>query len=78
MPRSRRRQPPAVDFGQRVRARRQEIGLSQEVLAELCGLHRTYVGSVERGERNISLMNIVRLAWSLEIDPAELVRGLEP
>ncbi len=60
-------------FGARVRARRQELGLSQEKLAELAGLHRTYIGSVERGERNVSLLNICQLARALRTDPASLV-----
>lgn len=51
-------------------------GLSQEQLAEASGLHRTYVGSLERGERNVALINILRLAKGLGIDPAELVRDL--
>lgn len=54
-----------------VRSRR---GLSQEALADLAGLHRTYVGSVERGERNISLRSVERLAKALGVEPWELVR----
>ena len=62
-------------FGQRVRSRRTGQGLSQEALADLAGIHRTYVGSVERGERNISLDNIHALADALGVSPALLVTG---
>jgi transcriptional regulator with XRE-family HTH domain len=54
-----------VQFGRRLRESRLKKGVSQEKLAELAGLHRTYVSSVERGERNISLVNIERLAVAL-------------
>ena len=60
-------------FGARLRALRTERGLSQEALADLAGIHRTYVGSVERGERNVALDNINSLASALEESPAELV-----
>jgi transcriptional regulator with XRE-family HTH domain len=59
-------------FAARLRELRRSKGLSQEALAELCGLHRTYVGSVERGERNISLDNIERLAAALGVAAREL------
>jgi transcriptional regulator with XRE-family HTH domain len=54
-------------FGERVRELRKHKGLSQEELAFACGLDRTYVGSVERGERNISLVNIHVLASALRV-----------
>lgn len=60
-------------FGDLVRARRQALGLSQEELAFRSGLHRTYVGSVERGERNLSLENIFVFASALQCDPKELI-----
>jgi DNA-binding XRE family transcriptional regulator len=53
-------------FGQKVRHFRNIKRLSQEELADLCGLHRTYIGSVERGERNITLINAERIANALE------------
>jgi transcriptional regulator with XRE-family HTH domain len=62
-----------VQFGQKLRLVRQEKGVSQEKLAELAGLHRTYVSSVERGERNISLVNIEKLAKALSVPLAELM-----
>lgn len=62
-----------VRFGMRLRELRQKTGISQERLAELAGLHRTYVSSVERGERNISLENIERLAIALGEPMAKLM-----
>lgn len=63
-------------FGATLRAERQKTGLSQEALADAAALDRTYVGSVERGERNISVLNIVKLAKALGISASQLSRGL--
>lgn len=62
-------------FARNLRRERRARGLSQEELADLAGLHRTYVSSVERGERNIAIDNIERLAKALEIEPARLLQG---
>lgn len=67
----------AKKLGANVRKHRDALGLSQEDLAERCGLHRTYVGSVERGERNVSLENIVLLSRALGQSPAVLMEGLK-
>ncbi|MBI5487424.1 MAG: helix-turn-helix transcriptional regulator [Deltaproteobacteria bacterium] len=64
-------------FGRTVRELRQRSGLSQEGLAEMAGLHRTYVGSVERGERNIGLLNLVAIARALNVPPKALVAGIQ-
>lgn len=64
-----------VRFGARVRFLRLKINLSQEDLAGSSGLDRTYIGGIERGERNPSLKNIVRLAKSLGVSPRELFSG---
>lgn len=60
-------------LGARVRAERLRLGLSQEELALASGLHRTYIGSVERGERNLSLGNAYSLADALSLELCELV-----
>lgn len=72
------RKPAQVTLGNRARARRLELGMSQMALADRIGLHFTFVSSVERGERNLSLESLLRLAYGLEIDPADLVSGLKP
>lgn len=59
-------------FGERVRVLRNERGMSQELLALACGLDRTYIGGVERGERNISLINIYKIALALDVPMKEL------
>jgi transcriptional regulator with XRE-family HTH domain len=70
--------PATAAFGERVRQQRMKLGLSQEAAAERCGVHWTFLGQVERGRRNLSLHNILKLAAGLDVDPADLVRGLEP
>lgn len=69
--------PATREFGRRVLARRTELGLSQEKAAERCGLHWTYLGQVERGRRNVTLHNILKIAGGLEIDAGVLVSGLD-
>ncbi|OQY87684.1 MAG: transcriptional regulator [Anaerolineae bacterium UTCFX1] len=61
-------------FGQKVRKLRIEQGLSQEKLAELAGIHRTYISSLELGKRNVSLVNIQALAKALRVSPDELLK----
>jgi transcriptional regulator with XRE-family HTH domain len=64
-------------LGERVRKLRLKRGWSQEGFADACGLHRTYVGSVERGERNITLSSLHTLARTLGITLSEMLRGLD-
>jgi transcriptional regulator with XRE-family HTH domain len=64
-------------FGERVRELRKQKGLSQESLALACDLDRTYIGGVERGERNISLINIHKIARAIGVPPSELFTDAE-
>ena len=62
--------------GRNIRAARIERGMSQEALALAAGLDRSYIGGVERGERNIAVVNLKRIACALSIPPSELLRSL--
>jgi transcriptional regulator with XRE-family HTH domain len=64
-------------LGERLKELRIGLGISQEELADRCGLHRTYVGSVERGERNLSLENIVKIARALRTTPSHFLDGIQ-
>ena len=70
------RSPAHATFGQTIRAIRDRRGISQESLALLCDLDRTYISGIERGTRNPSLTNILKLAAALEVEPGELFAGL--
>lgn len=63
-------------LGKRVREKRNELGLSQEAFADKCKLDRTYISGIERGKRNVSLVNIEVIAKSLGISIAELMEGV--
>lgn len=62
-----------VNFGNRVRSARLALGLSQEKLAMDCGLDRTYISGIERGKRNVSLINVYKIATALGVPAAELL-----
>lgn len=68
---------PLEQFGQRVQLARQQLDISQEVLAERCGFDRTYVSLLENGKRNPPLVSICRLAWALNVTPAQLLDGVD-
>lgn len=61
-------------FAGNVRRIRLNAGLSQEALAELAGVHRTYIGMLERGEKNVTIYNIERIADALAVDACDLLR----
>jgi transcriptional regulator with XRE-family HTH domain len=65
---------PRRILGRQIRKERLALGLSQEMLAEKAGLHWTYIGGIERGERNVSLLNIVKIARALGISPSDLLK----
>lgn len=76
---SKPRQPPSeatVEFGKRVRQFRHDQGLSQEALADRCGVHWTFLGQVERGQRSIRLDNVLKIAAGLGVRAGELVDDL--
>jgi len=63
-----------IRLGKTVRRKRQRLGVSQEEFADRCGLDRTYIGGIERGERNVSLVNIEKLAKGLGVSLSQLFR----
>jgi transcriptional regulator with XRE-family HTH domain len=65
-----------IRFGKALRVRRRKLGLSQEEFADLCGLDRTYVGGIERGERNLALVNIEKLARAFKVSLSDLFRSV--
>ncbi len=76
---AKRRTPPGIQerFGTAVKFRREELKLTQEDLAGRAGIHRTYLSDVERGARNLSLVNIERLAGALSLKLSELFAAVE-
>ena len=67
---------PKKIVGENIRRHRKIAEWSQEELAEACGLHRTYIGAIERGERNVSLENIVEIARALDMHASDLLEGV--
>jgi transcriptional regulator with XRE-family HTH domain len=65
-----------IRFGKAVRQRRRKLGVSQETFADMCHLDRTYIGGIERGERNVALVNIEKIAKTLKLTIAELFWGV--
>ena len=65
-----------IRFGKAMRHRRYKLGVSQEEFADMCGLDRTYIGGIERGERNVALVNIEKIARAFRLTLVELFRGV--
>lgn len=76
-PRVQKKTDIQIEFGKRLKTKRQELGFTQEQLAEKAGLTYSYVGSIERGERNVSLGNIVALALALMLSPKDLMPNFQ-
>ncbi|ARL87485.1 helix-turn-helix domain-containing protein [Burkholderia pseudomallei] len=64
-----------VSLGAAIRARRKELAISQEALADFAEIDRSHMGKIERGERNVTVMNIVRIARAMQLLPSELLRN---
>jgi len=64
-----------IDLGAGIRSAREARGYSQDEFASLCDLHRTYIGSIERGERNFSILNLLKITRALDVSVGELFRG---
>lgn len=70
---TRRKQTLQTIIASNMRSRRLDLGWSQEELADVCGYHRTYIGAIERGERNITILTLESIATALKIDVIELL-----
>ena len=66
-----------VRFGEAVRARRKARGYSQEAFGDACGIDRSYLGGIERGEHNLALVNILRIIKALDMQPSEFFKALD-
>ena len=64
-------------FGDAVRAQRKAYGYSQEAFGDACGIDRSYMGGIERGEHNLALVNILKIIKALDIQPSEFFRALD-
>ena len=65
-----------LQLGSKIRKIRADLGYSQESLAHACGLDRTYISSVERGERNLGFKNLLKISKALNLEPSELLNGI--
>ena len=75
----RKQKPPELQrFGESVRQRRKALGYSQEAFGDACGIDRSYMGGIERGEHNLALVNILKIIRKLEVRPSEFFKDLDP
>jgi transcriptional regulator with XRE-family HTH domain len=73
----RKKIPELVRFGDNVRRLRKERGYSQEAFGDACGIDRSYMGGIERGEHNLALVNILKIVDALALQPSEFFKGLD-
>ena len=71
------RPPVLLVFGEAVRRRRKELGFSQEAFGDACGIDRSYMGGIERGEHNLALINIMKIIETLGVKPSEFFGDLD-
>jgi len=74
---SKERHPVLTAFGETVRRRRKEQGFSQEAFGDACGIDRSYMGGIERGEHNLALINIMKIVETLGLQPSEFFSDLD-
>lgn len=72
-----RKDPVLVEIGSRIQKARKDRKISQEDLAHRAGLHRTFMGLVERAERSVTVLSLLRISTALDIEPGELLNGLK-
>jgi transcriptional regulator with XRE-family HTH domain len=76
-PPEKQKAPDLVLFGEAVRRRRKELGYSQEAFGDACGIDRSYMGGIERGEHNLALVNILKIVKALGVQPSEFFKDLD-
>ncbi len=76
-PPEKQKAPDLVLFGEAVRRRRKELGYSQEAFGDACGIDRSYMGGIERGEHNLALINILKIVEALGVPPSEFFKDLD-
>lgn len=69
--------PDLETFGTAVRSHRKAMGYSQEAFGDACGIDRSYMGGIERGEHNLALVNILKIIEALNIQPSEFFKSLD-
>lgn len=77
MPQKEPKRKELVAFGEAVREARKARGYSQEAFGDLCGIDRSYMGGIERGEHNLALLNILRIIDALEMQPSQFFSALD-